>query len=66
MLFRSGVSVDGGGADARSGGDSQGEDAQRGQARVARVSVNAAELPMGTAGARNGARPVQSGVDLFV
>lgn len=65
-LNLSGVSVDGGGADARSGGDSQGEDARRGQARVARVSVNAAELPMGTAGARNGARLVQSGVDLFV
>ena len=65
-LNLSGVSVDAGGAGARSGGDSQGEDAQRGQARVSRVSVNAAELPMGAASARNGARPLQSGVDLFV
>ncbi|WP_182285509.1 flagellar hook-length control protein FliK [Comamonas testosteroni] len=65
-LNLSGVSVDAGGADARSGGDSQGEGVQHGQARVARVSVNAAELPMGAAGARNGALPVQSGVDLFV
>lgn len=65
-LNLSGVSVDAGGAGARSGGDSQGEDARRAQARVARVSVNAAELPMGAAGAHNGARPVQSGVDLFV
>ncbi|SUY94695.1 Flagellar hook-length control protein FliK [Comamonas testosteroni] len=48
-LNLSGVSVDGGGAGARSGDDSQGEDARRGQARVARVSVNAAELPMGAA-----------------
>ncbi|MDH1253850.1 flagellar hook-length control protein FliK [Comamonas thiooxydans] len=65
-LNLSGVSVDAGGADARSGDDSQGEEAQRGQARVARVSVNAAELPMSAASARNGAQPVQSGVDLFV
>ncbi len=65
-LNLSGVSVDAGGADARSGGDSQGEDVQRGQARVARVSVNAAELPMSAASAGNGAQPVQSGVDLFV
>nr|WP_314353118.1 flagellar hook-length control protein FliK [Comamonas thiooxydans] len=65
-LNLSGVSVDAGGADARSGGDSQGDDVQRGQARVARVSVNAAELPMSAASARNGAQPVQSGVDLFV
>ncbi|ACY31209.1 flagellar hook-length control protein FliK [Comamonas thiooxydans] len=65
-LNLSGVSVDAGGADARSGGDSQGDDVQRGQPRVARVSVNAAELPMSAASARNGARPVQSGVDLFV
>lgn len=65
-LNLSGVSVDAGGADARSGGDSQGEEARRGQARVARVSVNAAELPMSAASARNGAQPVQSGVDLFV
>jgi len=65
-LNLSGVSVDAGGVGARPGGDSQGEDAQRGQARVSRVSVNAAELPMGTASARNGARPLQSGVDLFV
>lgn len=65
-LNLSGVSVDAGGADARSGGDSQGEEAQRGQARVARVSVNAAELPMSAASAGNGAQPVQSGVDLFV
>lgn len=65
-LNLSGVSVDAGGADARSGGDSQGDDVQRGQARVARVSVNAAEMPMSAASARNGARPVQSGVDLFV
>ncbi|UBQ42386.1 flagellar hook-length control protein FliK [Comamonas thiooxydans] len=65
-LNLSGVSVDAGSAGARSGGDSQGDDAQRGQARVARVSVNAAELPMSAASARNGARPVQSGVDLFV
>jgi flagellar hook-length control protein FliK len=56
-LNLSGVSVDAGGAGARSGGDSQGEDAQRGQARVSRVSVNAAELPMSAASARNGARP---------
>lgn len=65
-LNLSGVSVDAGGAGARSGGGSQGEDAQCGQARVARVSVNAAELPMSVASAGNGARPVQSGVDLFV
>ena len=65
-LNLSGVSVDAGGADARPGGDSQGEGARPGQARVSRVSVNAAELPMGAAGASNGARPVQSGVDLFV
>ncbi|MEB5966766.1 flagellar hook-length control protein FliK [Comamonas testosteroni] len=65
-LHLSGVSVDAGGADARSSGNSQDDDARRGQARVSRVSVNAAELPSGAAVARHGARPVQPGVDLFV
>lgn len=65
-LSLSGVSVDAGDAQGRHGAEGRGEDAHRGPARAARVSVKPAELTHTDAAGRNTARASPSGVDLFV
>lgn len=67
-LSLSGVSVDAGGAHQQGGGG-QADDAQRAQAKSARVAVNAtnaAELPVDALNTRQAMRAGPSGVDLFV